>query len=543
MLKRIFSVILAVILVLLTFSSCSSGEDETFYYPIFSDPVSFDPQIASDNASKIVVFNCFEGLVKVDKDGKIVPGVAEKWEVSNDGLVYTFRLRQDARWFVSEKAAKLLGSEASANFDYRVTAHDFVYGLKRAFDKNMGASTDSRLYSIKNSYEVYSGLKDQDELGVTALDAKTLQIELEKPNDDFLKALTQSAAMPCREEFFEATKGRYGLDPDKVIYNGPFYLYSWNTGINLTMYRNDNYSGRSEVKPSAVYLYVNENLETRVDKIEDGTYDACPLSSGQKKRVDNDKVSYLNYNNSTLGFAFNCANEVMKNYDMRTALTSALDVSSIPLTENGTSYADGIVPGICMIGNSFYRGYSGKTGYPKPDEAKAKMHLEKAFEALEVDRVQINIICQKDFENTVKIAVQSWQKMLGINVNFTVEPLDEMALEKRVRSGDYAMAFTKITAQSESAVAFLGLFTSVGTNNIFLMKSKSYDSLMGASKEALSQDGIISNCISAEKYLINKSVFIPVFYEDGYLAMAKDVSEIYGIEAGTIPVFMYGIRK
>lgn len=543
MLKRIFSVILAVILVLLTFSSCSSGEDETFYYPIFSDPVSFDPQIASDNASKIVVFNCFEGLVKVDKDGKIVPGVAEKWEVSNDGLVYTFRLRQDARWFVSEKAAKLLGSEASANFDYRVTAHDFVYGLKRAFDKNMGASTDSRLYSIKNSYEVYSGLKDQDELGVTALDAKTLQIALEKPNDDFLKALTQSAAMPCREEFFEATKGRYGLDPDKVIYNGPFYLYSWNTGINLTMYRNDNYSGRSEVKPSAVYLYVNENLETRVDKIEDGTYDACPLSSGQKKRVDNDKVSYLNYNNSTLGFAFNCANEVMKNYDMRTALTSALDVSSIPLTENGTSYADGIVPGICMIGNSFYRGYSGKTGYPKPDEAKAKMHLEKAFEALEVDRVQINIICQKDFENTVKIAVQSWQKMLGINVNFTVEPLDEMALEKRVRSGDYAMAFTKITAQSESAVAFLGLFTSVGTNNIFLMKSKSYDSLMGASKEALSQDGIISNCISAEKYLINKSVFIPVFYEDGYLAMAKDVSEIYGIEAGTIPVFMYGIRK
>lgn len=543
MLRRIFSVILAVILVLLTFSSCSSGEDETFYYPIFSDPVSFDPQIASDNASKIVVFNCFEGLVKVDKDGKIVPGVAEKWEVSNDGLVYTFRLRQDARWFVSEKAAKLLGSEASANFDYRVTAHDFVYGLKRAFDKNMGASTDSRLYSIKNSYEVYSGLKDQDELGVTALDAKTLQIELEKPNDDFLKALTQSAAMPCREEFFEATKGRYGLDPDKVIYNGPFYLYSWNTGINLTMYRNDNYSGRSEVKPSAVYLYVNENLETRVDKIEDGTYDACPLSSGQKKRVDNDKVSYLNYNNSTLGFAFNCANEVMKNYDMRTALTSALDVSSIPLTENGTSYADGIVPGICMIGNSFYRGYSGKTGYPKPDEAKAKMHLEKAFEALEVDRVQINIICQKDFENTVKIAVQSWQKMLGINVNFTVEPLDEMALEKRVRSGDYAMAFTKITAQSESAVAFLGLFTSVGTNNIFLMKSKSYDSLMGASKEALSQDGIISNCISAEKYLINKSVFIPVFYEDGYLAMAKDVSEIYGIEAGTIPVFMYGIRK
>lgn len=543
MLKRFFSVILAIIMILMTFSSCSSGEDEAFYYPIFSDPVSFDPQIASDNASKIVVFNCFEGLVRPDKDGKIIPGVAERWEISSDGLVYTFHLKQNAKWFVSEKAKELLDPDTSANFDYRVTAYDFVYGLRRAFDKTMGASTDSRLYAIRNSYEVYTGTKDAEELGVTAVDAKTLQIEIEKPNEDFLKALTQSAAMPCREEFFEATRGRYGLDPDKVIYNGPFYLFSWNTGINLTMYRNDNYSGRSDVKPSVVYLYVNENLETRVDKIEDGTYDACPLSVRQKKLVENDKVSYLNYNNSTLGFAFNCADEIMKNYDMRAALTSSLDVSSVPLAESCTSYAAGTVPGMCMIGNSFYRGYAGDVKYPEADAAKAKMHLEKAFEALEIDRAEVNIICHKDFENSVKIAVQSWQKILGINVNFTVEPLDEMTLDKRVRNGAYTMAFSKITAQSESAVAFLGLFTSVGTNNVFQMKSKSYDSLMGASKEALSQDGIISNCISAERYLMNKSVFIPVFYEDSYIALAKNVSGIYGIEAGTIPVFMYGIRK
>ena len=85
MIKRMFSVALSLLLVLILFSSCSSGEGEDLYYPVFKDPVSFDPQIASDNASKIVVFNCFEGLVKVDKDGKIVPGVAERWEVSPDG--------------------------------------------------------------------------------------------------------------------------------------------------------------------------------------------------------------------------------------------------------------------------------------------------------------------------------------------------------------------------------------------------------------------------------------------------------------------------
>lgn len=543
MIKRMFSVALSLLLVLILFSSCSSGEGEDLYYPVFKDPVSFDPQIASDNASKIVVFNCFEGLVKVDKDGKIVPGVAERWEVSSDGLVYTFHLRQNAKWYMSDSAKELLDADTAANFNYRVTAEDFVYGFERAFDKDMGASTDSRLYVIKNAYDVYAEEKEPDELGVTALSTDTLQVELSEPNEDFLKALTQSAAMPCRKEFFEATKGRYGLDPDKVIYNGPFYLGSWNTGVNLALYKNEKYSGKNEVKPTAVYLYVNDNLETRVDKIEDGTYDACPLTVRQKSKVENDKTNYISYGNATWGFAFNCANEIMKNYDMRAALTNAINVNEIVLPEHCTSYADGVVPHICLIGNSVYRGYAGKIKYPAADETKAKTHLEKAFEELEIDSVSINIICQDNYENTVKLAVQKWQKALGIDVNFIIEPLDELTLERRVSLGEYQLAFTKLTAQSESAVAFLGMFTSVGTNNTFFMKSKAYDELIGTTAESFNREEIISNCIKAERYLISKSVVIPMFYEDSYVALAEDVSGIYAVEAGTIPIFAGGIRK
>ncbi|MBQ7957462.1 MAG: peptide ABC transporter substrate-binding protein [Clostridia bacterium] len=543
MFKRVFAAIITLVMVLTLFSSCSSGEGEDLYYPIYSDPVSFDPQIASDNASKIVVFNCFEGLVRLDKDGKIVSGVAKSWEISPDGTVYTFHLKQNAKWYMSEYAKELLDEKTAAEFKYNVIADDFVYGLQRAFDKNMGASTDTRLFAIRNAYEVYDGEKSPEELGVTAINDTTLQIELDEASDDFLKALTQTAAMPCRKEFFEATKGRYGLDPEKVIYNGPFYLYSWTTGVNLSLHKNENYSESATVSPSIVYLYVNDDLQTRVDKLSNGTYDACPLTVSQKNAVDNDKVSYINYNNSTWGFAFNCSSETMKNRDLRSALTTALDVSSIPLPEHCKSYANGIVPDICLIGNAVYRGYAGKKTYPASNPSKAKVHLEKAFKALEMDNITINIICHQDFDDSVKIAVQKWQSTFGIEVNFVIEKLDEMALEKRVSNGEYDVAFTRINAQSDSASAFLGMFTTSGKNNIFFMKSKTYDALMGAKAEHMNQQEIISNCIQAEEYLISRSVVIPVFADNSYMAMAKNVSGVYAIEAGTIPIFKDGMRK
>lgn len=543
MIKKIIAVMLALVTFTCLFTACSDGSDEELYYPIYSDPVSFDPQIASDNASKIVVFNCFEGLVRTDSDGKIIPGVAKSWEVSPDGLVYTFRLRENSKWYMSEYAKELLDEESAKNFNYNVIAEDFVYGLQRAFDPAMGAVTDSRLYYIKNSHKVFTGEKKPEELGVTAINSTTLQIELSEPNEDFLNALTQSAAMPCREEFFEATKGRYGLDPEKVIYNGPFYLYSWSTGSHLTLYRNENYSGETPVKPSAVFLYINDNLSSRVDKLVDGVYDACPLSVRQKESIKDENISYIGYSNSTWGFCFNCSDEIMSDYNMRSALTSSIDVTKLPLPSYCESYAEGLVPEICMTGSHSYRSSAGKINFPAVNAKSARKYLAQAFENLGVSNVELSIVCHESFENTVKIAVQNWQSILGVHVNFIIEPLDEITLENRVKSKKFDIAFTKITAESESVVSFLGMFTSTGSGNIFDFKSKKYDSLMGVTDENLSQSMLLANCAEAEQHLADMSVFLPVFCEDSFLSLAEDVSDIYCIEAGTVPIFSGGVRK
>ncbi len=543
MTKKILALLMIFIISACLFTACSDGSDEELYYPIYADPVSFDPQIAADNASKIVVFNCFEGLVKSDSAGKIIPGVATNWEISSDGLTYLFHLRTDSKWYMSEYAKELLDEETAKNFNYTVTAEDFVYGLKRAFDPQMGAVTDSRLFSIKNSYSIYRGEMSLDELGVTAVNSSTLKIELSEPNDDFLNALTQSAAMPCREEFFEATKGRYGLDPEKVIYNGPFYLYSWSTGSHLTLYRNENYKGATAVKPSAVYLYINSDLSTRIDKLIDGVYDACPLSVRQKAQIDDKDISYIGYAGSTWGLCFNCSDEIMSDYDIRSALAQAIDVSALPLPSYCEGYAEGLVPEICLVGNRSFRDFAGKVTMPQADSQKAKASLEQGFENLDIQSANINIICHESFEDIVKFIIQSWQKSLGVHINFVLEPLDEITLDKRVKNKDYDIAFAKITAESESVVSFLGMFTSSGTGNIFDFKSKKYDSLMGITDETLSQSEILSNCAEAEQHLVDMSVFIPVFSEESFIGLADGVEGIYSAEAGTVPIFCNGTRK
>lgn len=542
MAKKITALILALLTFVLLFTSCSGGEGEDLYYPLYQDPVSLDPQIAKDNASKIVVFNCFEGLVKLNEDGKIIPGVAESWEISSDGLVYTFHLRKGAKWYMSDYAKELLPKQSRENFNYNVTADDFVYGLRRAFNSLQNPATDSRLYAIKNSYDVMNREKYDTELGVTALSDSVLKIELSEPHDDFLNALTQSAAMPCREEFFLATKGRYGLDPEKVIYNGPFYLYSWSAGSNLVLLKNENYVGESEVKPSGVYLYINNDLKTRVDKLSDGTYDACPLSIRQKETVSNKKVTYTDFNNSTWGFSFNCEDELLKNLNLRNALTSSLDTHSIPLPESCEGYAMGLVPEVCMSAGENYRSRAGKVKFHTLNEKKAKVYLEKAFKELEIDTAQLDIICLDTFENSVKVAVQSWQKALGVDINFIIEPLNESELNTRLNNKEYCIAFSKITAENDSALGFLGTFKSDGSSNIFNLKSKKYDEFLGSADKNPSEEELFENCVKAEQYLIDMSVFLPAFTENSFLAQAKGVSGIYSIEAGGVPIFYNGIR-
>ena len=211
------------------FSSNNNKID--FIYPFSGDIKSFDPQIAKTADEFLLVENCFEGLVRVNDNGKVQAGVAKTWEISNGGKTYTFHLRQGAKWNVKStsqssdnkeltKAQELMGE----SFNPDITANDFVFALQRACEKNTDAPLFSSISNIVNASKIHSGKLSSNKLGVKALDDYTLEINLKSADDGFLNVLATAVAMPCNKEYFNATKGRYGLGLDYTIFNGQFYV-------------------------------------------------------------------------------------------------------------------------------------------------------------------------------------------------------------------------------------------------------------------------------------------------------------------------------
>ena len=205
----IFLLVLSLVL-----PSCSEddGSGYIFKMNIENNPSNLDPQMADDRESIMIITNMMEGLVKELPSGGIVSAAAERFEMSEDGLTYTFFLRNDRRW------------ESLAKFSEPVKADDFVFAFQRIFDPETNSPYISDYMCIKNSSAVLNGMVPVDELGVKAVDDHTVKFTLEYPYFDFLSLLTKTAAMPCSREFFELSKGKYGMAADAVASNGAFYM-------------------------------------------------------------------------------------------------------------------------------------------------------------------------------------------------------------------------------------------------------------------------------------------------------------------------------
>ena len=201
-LKRLLAVILSV-LILPVFAGCSGNKASIIRYDLPGDPRSLDPQTASDQASHIIINGIFEGFFKIDGTGTLQNALATSYQLSEDGMHYSFALREDAKW------TYLLDNGTLE--EVPVTAHDFVFAFRRLFLANTNAAAASRFFCIQNSQAVLRGEKKPEELGVTAKGDYRLDFTLSSPNDGFLRLLATTYAMPCNEEFFAHTMGRYGL--------------------------------------------------------------------------------------------------------------------------------------------------------------------------------------------------------------------------------------------------------------------------------------------------------------------------------------------
>lgn len=526
MFKKLVSLFLAIVAVI-SLCACGGDSSDVLILPIESDPMCLDPQVADSKEAKLMIANCFEGLVRLDKDYKIIPGVAESWEISKDGLTYTFNLRKDTHWKLLNSFEDVLPEGYKDTYRTQVIAADFVYGITRALDPATQAGDAEKLFGIKNASAVNSGKQPTSALGITAKDDLTLVITLERADPDFLRILTLPVAMPCHEDFFKATHAKYCLDLKYTFCNGPFYLSRWAEDNTLSMYKNDEYKGSVKVNPDELYFYVNTEESSVVKKIRQRTYDCAFISEAAKNELsDSDKISNYSIQNTVYGLCFNCTDSVLSNEDMRRAL--AMVTKTAELTANyDNSFTKGIVPDCVRYGENSYREAAGNVSGIAYNEQQALTLWKKGLKKLDISTAEVIVTCTEENAHLMQQTVQNWQRVFSTSILAKVEVKTADQISTMIYNTSYQVLYHKISTDSSTVTDTLKKFTSDSSSNFFGFADKNYDSIVNSVISAYSGAAKLSGCIRAEKYILDKAVFLPMLGGSSYAVVNKGVDGLY----------------
>lgn len=571
--KKTISAFLFLAIAFLLFSSCKQDEtNKNIWFPIDGEVTTLDPQSASTSDELLVIQNAMEGLVRKNLQGEIIPAMAERWDLSQDGRTYTFYLKENVKWDLTNTQKKIYQSTTAANentagskgnenkqdapeFNPDITAADFVFALQRACLPTTNAPYFNSISAIRGAVAAHSGQVPVSDIGVAALDDATLQITLVSPDDQFLDTLTTAIAMPCNQEFFNYTKGRYGLEKNLTLFNGPFFLSSW-TKSRIVLEKSEIYNGETErlPLPSHVTLNVPEKRDNILPNLLKGTYDVALISGQDSKSItEKDGITLTPFESTVWGYVFNCDNAIMSNVHIRKALCYAFQtVNELEADYLGTP--TGIVPISCNINDKSYRSYAGNASLLANDEAAAVTEWMAGLKELSPSELDLTILCTQEMAHYVKQGVQGLQKTLGNKVNYInknnteaglalsikIETVEEAVFTDRLKAGNYQVAFYPMEATDDSALKFLSQFQSDGYTGY---ASDSYDRLITRAEETRDAQAEASLLKECETELLSQAVVYPVLSESTYFAMAKGVSDIGFSTSGGKLNFVYAKRK
>lgn len=526
--KRFFAALCAALCTVPLFSCGSSGKNggEGHMYSVVlkGNPQSLDPQFAEDASSATVIKNLYSGLMQTNKDGNLSVCNAAEYSISADGLVYTFKLREDNFWFFDENNNDVIDDDEY----FPVTAQDYAFALKRLIDPKMKSPYAKNFSCIQNGEKILGGMLTTESAGITAKDDFTLEITLDYPCAEFLKLLSTQAAFPCNEEFFLSTKGRYGLDDRSVMSNGPFYVRQWfydPYGSNNILYMRKtavNQCESYEILPSFVSFSIEKN-ESDIKKLfkSDDTECFTTLSSSgynaKKYKITSSKAT-------TLGLIFNPDNGTFSNADLRRAMAFSIDREALSKqVGSDVKTAYGIIPpAVKQLGRS-YRDLSSDKQFDVYNMNEAEKYYEKAVNTLgnvNYENVKI-LVCSNTVDSGyIHYLVQGWQDKLGFYIG--IEEVTKSDFYQRIEDGDYAIALYPVTGSFNSGLAVIDEFETVECLKTTLGKDTYTHDIMHC--ENVSE--LVDRYTAAEKAILSEYSFIPIFYKSSYLIAQEENDDI-----------------
>lgn len=484
-----------------------------------SEPGSLDPALAQGTHESWILSNVFEGLMKNDAEGKVIPGIASEYKLSDDNLTYTFTIRDDAVWSDGKP----------------VTAHDFEYSWKRVLDPELAADYAFQLYYIKGGEAYNTGAGTVDEVAVKALDDKTLEVTLAAPTGYFLELTAFYTYFPVSKEVVEANPD-WAKDPATHITNGPFKMTTWEHNAKIILEKSDSYYNAEAIKLDGIDFDIIEDESTTWQKYEGGEYDILlplPQSVVAQLQAQNNPELVIGGQVGTYYYNINNNLKPFNNVKVRQALSMSLDRETIvtKIAQGGQMAAEGAVPvGLVDETGVEYRDKVGKQINYNVEEAKKLFAEGIAEEGMTLDQFNAEgfVLLYNTSEAHQKIAQaaqEMWRSNLGITLG--LENVEFQVKLDREKAGDYAISRAGWIGDYMDPMTILDLWLTESSFNDAKYNNPKYDELILGAKATADQDVRFKNMREAEAMLMEDMPIIPVYFYTQPYAVKPNVEGIY----------------
>ena len=481
--KKLTAILLSIMMLLACVVTASADDASYLGVMLGTNVMSLDTNLATDGDSFEVIADCIDGLMQMDKDGAAVPALAESFDVSDDGLTYTFHLR-DAKW----------------NNGTPVTANDFVFAWRRiAKEAGEYAYMLDEIGNIKGAAEIISGSEaDLTTLAVSAPDDKTFVVELNVPVSFFPSLMYFPTFYPINEEFYNSlADGTYGTSPETFLSNGAFVLESYTPGTaNLSVKKNPDYWDADRVKLAGINYQVVGSSDNALTAFRNKTLDVVMVSGNQVDAAKKDATLAENLKVTGAGYMWylsfsqtekNAEGGMLANANLRLAISNAIDRENLVdnyVMDGSLATYTAVPPQFAAsstTGEDFSANQDAFIDYVGYNPEKAAEYLEAAKAELGKDSFSFTMIYGNNEGDEVQKVAQAIKEdvedaLPGVEINLQsmtkAERLDKM------QNDNYDIALTRWGPDYADPMTYLGMWVTNNSNNYGFWSNAEFDQLI-----------------------------------------------------------------